>query len=87
MSKKVIISKQDFEEWKSHLVTQEVYRTLEKIKTAIDSELASGAHYLGPSDREALQKICMLMGTKQGIDMVLNVQVEDVENESDSDRS
>lgn len=74
------INKQDFISWKNHEVTKEFYKVLEELKDQIEEQMLNDGIISATNGHLALNR---LAGIREGINQVLFISVEDMDNESE----
>jgi len=78
-----MITAEQFQEWKTHPVTKEVFDELRQVKKVISERMSSG-ETIGLTAEETHGKTNRVIGQLEGIDQVLNVtygnEKEDIDN-------
>lgn len=69
----------NFHSWKKDEVTKEVFRLLQEVRDQINLELTNTEVLL---NEKAQQIIPRLIGQREGIDLILQIQFEDLQKES-----
>lgn len=77
MEDKIIVSKQEFALWKQQTITQLIFKNLEDLKKGMEEALLNTDFHLKTNDLERGR----LLGQREGIELLLNVHVEDIEEE------
>lgn len=72
------ISNVNFANWKKDPVTKSVFAALINLKEELNAALAAADVILGPKETQA-----RMLGTREGIDLILNITVEDVVDEGE----
>ena len=75
----IMISAEQFAEWKEHPVTKEIFSDLKELKSYLQDTLAEGAS-LGKSAEETHGATNKLVGQIGGIDQLLNISFADVDD-------
>ena len=68
-----------FIEWEQHPITKAIFSRLEEIRKSISDEMQD-AHVI-MSDNSG-KKLAYLLGERNSIELVLNMTIEDITNES-----
>lgn len=76
------ITTEDFEIWKEHYITKQLYVHLHSIRESVVEGLQDENLY----SPEGLLKLKRLCGTRSIIDIILNIQLEDFIDEDKSSR-
>jgi len=79
-----MITKEQFNEWKSNPTTQEIYKELEALKLSLQGLLGDG-QTVGRSADETHSNTSMAVGHIKGINQLLNISFEDDENEESNE--
>ena len=72
------ISNVNFSNWKKDPVTKSVFAALSNVKKELNAALAAADIILGPKETQA-----RMLGTREGIDLILNITIEDVVDEEE----
>lgn len=76
------ISNEQFHRWKNDVVTQEVLGAIRNEGLKLRQQLLEPAVILGPKKNQA-----RVLGFIEGISLILNIKIDDVEESSDEDPS
>ena len=79
-----MIGKEQFFDWKHNPVTEEVFKALQLLRTEINQTLNSEDFLLG---KDAHTQIPKLLGRREGIDLILEITIDDLEEEDEEDLS
>ena len=72
----------NFHSWKKDEVTKEVFRLLQEVRDQINLELTNTEVLL---NEKAQQIIPRLIGQREGIDLILQIQFEDLQKEKQNE--
>jgi len=73
-----MVTKEQFNEWKTHPVTTEVYEEIEKAKKSLVNQLALGAT-IRPTAEETYGLTIQVVNQIRGLEQLLNLTYEDEE--------
>ena len=76
------IEKFDFEAWKGNEITKKVFEKLVEVRSNINVALTDATLVM---DTESAKKMARLVGIREGIDLILQIEYEDVNEESKDD--
>lgn len=76
------MNKEQFKEWKEHLITQEIFKALEQTKNMDIESLVEG-NTLSADPGETAQLTARIVGKIQGLNQLINISYENEEGEEE----
>lgn len=72
----------DYKLWKIHPITVYVYKALQELRDDVNLQLTNAENIMGSE-----KKLARLLGNREALDIILNLEYEDVGDEIRSDRT
>ena len=82
MTKEQIVSPESFHRWKNDPITQEIFSYLKRVRTTVELDMLDPGVVLGDG---GLLKYSKAVGVRHGLDRVLDLQLDDILEDSDND--
>lgn len=78
------VDARDFRRWEKDPVTKEIFSALKEIRRSVNAALTDANFIL---DGDFSRRAAHMLGKREGIDLVLEISLDDLENDGDSDTS